>query len=122
MNGINTSNHVFPSTVNSDNSVYEEIQYRITLENKTYYANQFLFKSRLICKKSKLKLYWSIIRPIVTYACETWVLKETIKNKLMVFERNVLRRIFGPTKERDGTWRIKTNDELDELIRHKEIT
>ena len=69
----------------------------------------------------KLKLYWSIIRPIVTYGCETWVLKETIKNKLMVFERKVLRRIFGPTKERDGARRIKTNDELDELIRHWNI-
>ena len=34
----------------------------------------------------------------------------------MVFERKVLRWIFGPTKERDGTWRIKTNDKLDELI------
>jgi hypothetical protein len=43
------------------------------------------------------------------------------KNKLMVFERKVLRRIFGPTKERDGTWRIKTNDALDELIRYKNI-
>jgi hypothetical protein len=66
-------------------------------------------------------LYWSIIRPIVTYACETWVLKETIKNKLMVFERKVLRNIFGHTKERNGTWRIKTNDELDKLIRHKNV-
>ena len=68
-----------------------------------------------------MKLYWSIIRPIITYACETWVLKDTIKNKLTVFERKLLRKIFGPTKERDGTWRIKTNklDELDELIRHK---
>jgi hypothetical protein len=28
---------------------------------------------------------------------------------------------FGPTKERDGTWRVKTNDELDKLIRHKNI-
>jgi len=37
----------------------------------------------------------------------------------MVFERKVLRKIFGPTKERDGTWRIKTNDELGKLIRHK---
>jgi len=63
-------------------------------------------------------LYCSIIRPTVTYGCETWVWKETIKNKLMVFERKVLRRIFGPTKERDGTWRIKTNDEL---IRHKNM-
>jgi len=39
----------------------------------------------------------------------------------MVFERRLLRRIFGPTKERDGTWRIKTSDELDKLIRHKNI-
>jgi hypothetical protein len=62
-----------------------------------------------------------MIRPIVTYACETWVLKETMKSELIVFERKVLRKIFGPTKERDGTWRIKTNDELDKLIRHKKI-
>jgi hypothetical protein len=39
----------------------------------------------------------------------------------MVFERKVLRKIFGPTKERDVTWRIKTNDELDKLIRYKNI-
>jgi hypothetical protein len=47
-----------------------------------------------------------------------WALKETIKNKLMVFERQVLIGIFGPTKEREDTWGIKTN-ELDELIRHR---
>jgi hypothetical protein len=40
----------------------------------------------------------------------------------MVFERKVLRRIFGPTKEQDGTWRIKTNNELEKLIRLKNIT
>jgi len=39
----------------------------------------------------------------------------------MVSERKVLRKIFGPTKERDGTGRIKTNDELDQLIRHKNL-
>ena len=78
-------------------------------------------KSRLVSKKSKLKLYWSIKRPTVTYGSETWVLKETIKNKLIVFERKVSRRIFGPKKERGGTWRIRTNDELDALIRHKKI-
>jgi len=44
-----------------------------------------------------------------------------LKNKLILFERKVLRRIFGPIKERDGTWRINTNDELDDLIRHKNI-
>jgi len=39
----------------------------------------------------------------------------------MVFERKVPRKTFGPSKERDGTWRIKTNDELDKLITHKNI-
>jgi hypothetical protein len=32
-----------------------------------------------------------------------------------------LRRIFGPTKEKDGTWRIKTNEELDYLIKHNNV-
>jgi hypothetical protein len=70
--------------LNSDNSVEEVIQHRITLGNKAYYANQFFFKSRLVSEKSKLKLYWSIIRPTVTYGCETWVLKETIKKQVKV--------------------------------------
>jgi hypothetical protein len=87
----------------SPSATEEEIQHRITLGNKAYYASQFLFKSRLVCKKLNLKLYWRLIRPTVTYVCETWALKETTKNKLMVFERKVLRKIFGPTKERDGT-------------------
>jgi hypothetical protein len=72
------------SAVNSDNSIEEEIQYRITLGNKAYYANQFLFKTRLVSKKSKLKLYCSIRRPIVTYACET-----------MDFERNYKKQANG---------------------------
>ena len=38
-----------------------------------------------------------------------------------MFERKVLRKIFGPTKEHNGTWRIKTNKELDELIQHRSI-
>jgi hypothetical protein len=54
------------STVKSDNSIEEEIQYRITLGNKAYLANKFFFQSTLFSKKSKLKLYWGIMRPIVT--------------------------------------------------------
>jgi hypothetical protein len=68
------------SFVNSNNSIEEEIQHRITFGNKAY-ANQFLVKSRLVSKISKLKLYTSIIRPTVTYACETWVLKRNNKKQ-----------------------------------------
>jgi len=57
---------------------------------------------------------------LITYACETWKLKETIINISMVFERKILRKIFGSTYE-NGSWRIKTNQELGKLIKHKNI-
>jgi hypothetical protein len=81
-----------------------------------YFANKKMFQSRFTSKKAKLKLYYSVIRPIVTYSCETWILKETIINTLLVFER----KIFGPNYE-NGIWRIKTNQELDEIIKRKNI-
>jgi len=52
-------------------------------------------------------MYKTLVRPAVTYVCETWVLKENTKTKLRVFERKVLRRICGPTKGKDGRWLIK---------------
>jgi len=58
--------------------------------------------------------------PIMTYASETGVPRETIIRKLLVFERKILRRIFGLTKE-NQIWRIKTNKELDKLLEHKNI-
>jgi hypothetical protein len=54
----------------------------------------------------------------VTYASETWVQKEAVIQKLLVFERKILRRIFGPTKE-NQKWRVKTSEELDKLINIK---
>jgi hypothetical protein len=48
------------------------------------------------------------------------VLKESTIQKLLVFERKILRRILRPTKE-NQIWRIKTNDELVKLIKHRNI-
>ena len=56
------------SIVNVSNSIKEEIKERIVLGTKAYYANLKFFKSRLATKQSKLKLYRTVIRPIVTYA------------------------------------------------------
>ena len=72
-------------------------------------------------RKSKLKLGWSVIRPIAVYGCEIWVLKESIIQRLSVFERKIFRKIFGPTKEDNGIWRIKANKKVDELIKHRNI-
>jgi len=108
------------SIINLDNTMEEEIKARIASGNKVYFANKKIFQSRLISKRAKLKLYYLVIRQIVTYSCETWILEETIINKLLVFEMKILRKIFGPNNE-NGIWRIKTNQELDEIIKCKNI-
>jgi hypothetical protein len=58
-----------------------------------------------------------LIRQTVTYATETWVLKENMINKLMIFERKVMRKISGPTRSDDGYWRIKSNQEINDILK-----
>ena len=57
--------------VNENNTLEEEIREGIVKGNKAFYANRTLFKSKLVSRKSKLNLYWSVI---VVYGCEIWVL------------------------------------------------
>jgi hypothetical protein len=61
-----------------------------------------MFQSKLLSRKYKLKWYRTLIRPFVIYVSATWVLKEKSVQKLMIFERKILRKIFGPTKELNG--------------------
>jgi hypothetical protein len=51
----------------------------------------------------------------VLYGCETWSLTFREEHRLRVFENRVLRRIFGPKGEEDGSWRKLHNDELHNL-------
>ena len=45
----------------------------------------------------------------------------SIKQKLMIFERKILRRIFGPTQNACGEWRLKTNEEFEEAVNNENI-
>jgi hypothetical protein len=49
----------------------------------------------------------------------TWAMTVTEQNRILVFERRVLRKIYVPTLDNDGTWRIKTNEKLETLIKKK---
>ena len=88
---------------------------------RAFFANKRIFQSKLISKKSKIKLYKALIRPVVVYGSECWVLTENIKQKLLVFERRILRRTFGPTQKANGEWRLKTNEELEHTIGYENI-
>jgi hypothetical protein len=50
----------------------------------------------------------TLIIPIVTYGAETWAATESELQKMLIFERKMLRTIYGPVKDRDN-WRIRTN-------------
>jgi hypothetical protein len=71
--------------------------------------------SRLISKNLKIKIYRTVILPVVLYGCETWSLTLREEHRLRVFDNRVLRRIFGPKREEDGSWRKLHNDELHSL-------
>jgi hypothetical protein len=57
------------SILHGNNSIEEEIKGRIVLGNKSHYANQALFKSKLLSKNSKLRIYRTSVWPVITYAC-----------------------------------------------------
>jgi hypothetical protein len=67
---------------------------------------QNLSSSSLLSKSVKIKIYRTIILPVVLYGCESWSLALREECRLRVFENKVLRRIFGPKRDEvTGEWR-----------------
>jgi hypothetical protein len=72
-----------------------------------------IVSSSSLSKNIKIKIYRTIILPVVFYACETWSLTLKEERWLRVFENRTLRRIFGPKKEEiTGEWRKLHEEEL----------
>jgi hypothetical protein len=60
---------------------------------------QSLLSSHLLSRSVKVKIYKTIILPVVLYGCETWSLTLREEHRLRVFENRVLRGIFGPKRD-----------------------
>jgi len=77
---------------------------------------QNLLSSSLLSKNLKIKIYRTIILPVVFYGCETWSLTLREERRLRVFENRVLRKVFGPKRDEvTGKWRKLHNEELNDL-------
>ena len=77
---------------------------------------QNLLSSRLLSKILKIKIYRTIILPVVLYGCETWSLTLREKGRLRVYENRVLRKVFGPKRDEvKGEWKGLHNEELNDL-------
>ena len=85
------------------------------LGNACCYSVQNLLSSSLRSKKLKIKIYRTIILPVL-YVCETWSLTLREERRLRVFENRVLRRVFGPKRDEvTEEWRKLHNEELSDL-------
>jgi hypothetical protein len=104
------------ATLRNRNSIHEEIKSRLKSGNACYHLVQNLLSSRLLSKNTKIRVYRTIILPLVLNGCETWSLTLREEQRLGVFENRVPRRIFGPKRDEvTGEWRRLHNEEVSDL-------
>jgi hypothetical protein len=108
------------SLVNDSSENGVEIKARLAAGNQCYFAFLKLLKSSLVSRNTKKRIYRSIIRPVVMYGVETWCIAASDRNSLEVWERKVLKKIYGLVCE-NGEWKIWTNTELMELYDELDI-
>ena len=75
----------------NQNSIQEKIESRLKLGNACYHSVQNLLSSSLLSKNLQIKIYRTVIFPLVLYGCETWSIKLREERRLRVFENRVLR-------------------------------
>ena len=85
-------------TLTNQNSIQEETKSRRNSGNACYHSVQNLLSSSLLSNNLKIKIYRTIILPVVLYGGGTWSLTLREEHRLRVFEDRVLRRIFGPER------------------------
>lgn len=88
--------------------MHNEIRLWIASENKGYCVIGKLLKSKLLSKKSNEHLLVSYICPALIYRCETWSASKEDEEKIDIFERRILCRIYGPIIE-NREYRKQTN-------------
>jgi len=104
------------TTITDQNSIQEEIKSRLKLGNACYHSVQNLLSSTLLSKNLKIKIYRTIILPVVLYGCETWSLTLRKEHRLRVVENRMLRKVFGPKRDEVTVeWRKLHNEELNDL-------
>jgi hypothetical protein len=110
------------TTLTDQNHMHEEIKSGVNLGNACYHLVHSLLSSCLLCRNLKVKIYKTIILPVVLYGCETWSLTLREEHRLKVFENRVLRRMFGPKRDEvTGDWRKLHNGELHNLYSSPDI-
>lgn len=99
-------------TISSQGERETEIQEKVLAANRAFHANKKLLKSNILRRETKMRIYRTIIRPVLMYAGETMTMTKKDEEKLRVIERKILRAILGPVKVSDSEYRSRMNHEL----------
>jgi hypothetical protein len=109
-------------TLTDQNCMHEEKKSRLNLGNACYHLVQSLLSSCLLSRNVKVKIYKITILPVVFYGCETSSPTSREVHRLRVFEKRVLRRIFGPERDEvTGDRRKLQSGELHNLYSSPDI-
>jgi len=108
------------SDVNCNNDIGAEIQKHILATNRCLYGLRKHLRSHLTSKNIKILMYKVLIRPVIIYASETWTVSKANERRLSLFERKVLRCIFG-AKQENEIWRKRYYYELYEIFNDSNI-
>lgn len=110
------SSNIWDRYWHKKNDKFPKIKSGLQSGNKCYYGLSNLLNARMISKNLKIKLYRTLIHPVVMYSCDVWTLRKSDQNRLLIFEKKIFRRIFGPCiSETMGEWRTRKNEELKQL-------
>jgi hypothetical protein len=90
------------------NDVSLEIQRRIQTANRCFFGLRKHLRSRHLSRQTKFFIHKTLIRPVLLYGSEMWVLIKREENQLLVFEKKVLRKVCGPKTE-NGVYRRRCN-------------
>jgi len=90
----------FGTTTTNQNSIQEEIKSSLKSGIACYCSWQNLLSYSLLPKNLKINIHRTIILPIVLFGCETWSLTLREEHRLRVFGNRVLRRTFGPKRDK----------------------
>jgi hypothetical protein len=102
--------------------MHEEIKNRLNSGNACCRSVHSLLSCRLLSRDVKVKIYKTIILPVVLYWCETWSVTLREEHRLRVFGNRVLRGIFGTKREEVmGEWRKLHSGELHNLYSSPDI-
>jgi hypothetical protein len=88
------------TALTSQNIVYEKIKSRLTPGNSYYSSVQKRSSSRLLSKNIKIKIYRTIILPVVLCGCKIWSLTLWEEHRMRVFEDRGLRKVFGSQRDK----------------------